>query len=67
MLRIFDDMKEFDPGRASYVIGLVKSNLLEAPATEKAILRQMRANNKLVDVCGGEFGCFVRAVTLFES
>lgn len=41
-LRIFDDMKEFDPSRASYVIGLVKSNHPEAPAAVRALLSQMR-------------------------
>ena len=39
---IFDDMKEFDPGRASYVMDLVKCDHPEAIAAVKLLLSQMR-------------------------
>ena len=40
--KIFDDMNEFDPGRASYVMGLVKRDHPEAVAAVKLLLSQMR-------------------------
>ncbi len=40
--RIFDNMKEFDPGRASHVMGLVKRDHPEAVAAVKFLLSQMR-------------------------
>jgi hypothetical protein len=39
---IFDDMKEFDPGRASYVMDLVKCDHPDAVAAVKLLLSQMR-------------------------
>jgi hypothetical protein len=40
--RIFDDMKEFDPSRAMYVMGLVKGDHPEAVVAVKLLLSQMR-------------------------
>jgi hypothetical protein len=40
--RIFDDMREFDPSRAMYVIGLVKGDHPEAIVAVKLLLSQMR-------------------------
>ena len=39
---IFDDMQDFDPGRASYVMDLVKCDHPEAVAVVKRLLSQMR-------------------------
>jgi len=40
--RIFDDMREFDPRRASYVMGLMKGDHPDAVAAIKLLLSHMR-------------------------
>jgi hypothetical protein len=40
--RIFDDMREFDPKRASYVMGLVNGDHPDAVAAIRLLLSHMR-------------------------